>query len=61
MLTVIKAEFADIIAQSTADLTRVTNPLSPIKHRISHKIEIEPDAKPIKQKTRGIPYNYRED
>lgn len=61
MLAIFKAEFADITAKSTADLMRVTNPCLPLNDRISHEIQIEPGAKPIKQKTRGIPYNYRED
>ena len=61
MLNTLKAEFAYITALNMADLMRITNPSLPLHQRISHEILITPGAAPIKQKTRGIPYSYRED
>ena len=44
-------------ATDTQDLTRATNP----KHdAIPHVITITPGTEPIKQKTRGVPYAFKE-
>ena len=61
MIETIKAVFSDITATSMDDLMRITNPNLPVALRVAHEIQIKPGSAPIKQKTRGIPYNYRDD
>ena len=55
------AYFDGITATNMADLTHLTNKNLPTYKFVSHEINIEPGSVPIKQKTRGIPYNYRAD
>ena len=61
MLEDIKECFKDITASNMEDLARTTNRKIDLKKRIIHEITVPPESKPIKQKTRGIPYNYRAD
>ena len=61
MIETIKAEFSDITANNMDDLMRITNPNLPVSLRVAHEISVKPGSEPIKQKTRGIPYNYRAD
>ena len=43
------------------DLMRLTNNNIPEDQRVEHEIQVKLDSDPIKQKTRGIPYSFRED
>ncbi len=43
------------------DLLRQTNNRIPLDHQTTHAIDIPYDTEPIRQKTRGIPYNFREE
>ena len=61
MLATIKSTFDGITASSMDDLIKVTNPNIPLSERIIHEIKILPGSQPVKQKTRGIPYNHRAD
>ena len=43
------------------DLMRLTNDKLPEEQRVEHEIQVKVDSDPVKQKTRGIPYSFRED
>ena len=55
----LKSNFHDLSATSMKDLTKLTNFSN--KPFLQHEMLIKPGIEPIKQKTRGVPYSYREE
>jgi DNA polymerase III delta prime subunit len=55
ILKIVHAELADITAGNMLELTKTTNPNDEL---FTHIINVHPDAQPIKQKTRKIPFHY---
>ena len=59
IIEILKSYFHDITASCMEDLTVKTNTARTVE--IKHIMEIEPNTLPIKQKTRGVPYSFREE
>ena len=60
LLQIIHEELKDITATNMNDLMRLTQ-TSAENEVLTHVISVKPDCEPIKQKSRGIPFNFRAD
>ena len=61
VLATLREHFDGITATNMNDLMRLTNNKIPDEQRVEHEIQVKIDSDPVKQKTRGIPYSFRED
>ena len=57
---VLKSFFEGITASNMEDLMKKTNPVS-LPNKVLHEIKVNNDCVPVRQKSRGIPYAFRED
>ena len=53
--------FEGVSATNLQELRHLTNPNLPSNARVEHEIKLNKGSVPIKQKNRGIPYNYRDE